>query len=259
MLGIFGARKTFFAGTASQRVALDEIDLDVRPGQFCVLIGSNGAGKSTLLNAIAGSLRIDTGRIAIDGTDVTAHPPERRASLVSRVFQDPMVGTAAVMTIEENLLLADLRAGPHRLRWGLTAARRSAWRDRLALLGLGLENRLGERVDRLSGGQRQAVSLIMAIRGSPKLLLLDEHTAALDPATAAAVMEATVRVVREEGLTTLMVTHNMQHAVDVGDRLIMMDAGRIRFSLDAAEKKALGVAGLIARFRQADDRIMLAV
>ena len=258
MLAISGLRKLYFAGTASQRTALDSVDLDLPKRSFCVVVGSNGAGKSTLLNAVAGAISVDGGRIGIDGRDVTREPPERRARVVSRVFQDPMVGTAAEMTVEENLLLAELRAGVRRLRWGLTAARRGRYRERLAVLGLGLEDRLSSRVDGLSGGQRQAVSLIMAICGGPKLLLLDEHTAALDPGTAALVMQATVRVVEEEHLTTLMVTHNMQHAIDFGDRLIMMEAGKVRFSFDAAEKAALTVPDLVARFRQKDDRILLA-
>ncbi len=258
MLAISGLRKLFFAGTASQRTALDGVDLDLPKRCFCVVVGSNGAGKSTLLNAVAGAFPTDAGRIAIDGQDMTKVPPEKRARVVSRVFQDPMIGTAAGMTVEENLLLAELRAGVRRLRWGLTETRRKRYRDRLAVLGLGLENRLAERVDLLSGGQRQAVSLIMAICGGPKLLLLDEHTAALDPATAALVMQATVRVVEEEHLTTLMVTHNMQHAIDFGDRLIMMEAGKIRFSFENKEKQDLTVANLVARFRQKDDRILLA-
>jgi putative tryptophan/tyrosine transport system ATP-binding protein len=258
MLDVVGLRKLFFPGTASQRVALDGLDLSLPSGSFCVVVGSNGAGKSTLLNAIAGTTSVDSGSIRIDGQDVARLPPERRAGQVSRVFQDPMTGTAAGMTIEENLLLAELRGGHRRLRWGLTAARRGRYRDRLAVLGLGLENRLTEHVDLLSGGQRQAVSLVMAICGNPRLLLLDEHTAALDPATAAAVMQATWQVVDEARLTTLMVTHNMQHAIDHGDRLIMLDAGRIRFDTTGDEKRLLTIPDLVARFRQKDDRVLLA-
>jgi putative ABC transport system ATP-binding protein len=258
VLEVAGLRKTFFAGTASQRVALDGVDLSLPKRCFCVVVGSNGAGKSTLLNAVAGAFSPDAGRISIDDQDVTKAAPEVRARVVSRVFQDPMIGTAADMTVEENLLLAELRAQKRRLRWGLTAARRRTYRDRLALLGLGLENRLSERVSLLSGGQRQAVSLAMAICGGPKLLLLDEHTAALDPGTAALVMQATVRVVEEEHLTTLMVTHNMQHAIDFGDRLVMMESGKIRFSFEGDEKQGLTVNSLVARFRQKDDRILLA-
>ena len=258
MLEIAGLRKLFFPGTASQRVALDDLSLSLPARSFCVVVGSNGAGKSTLLNAIAGTTGVDAGTVRIDGQDITAQPPERRARLVSRVFQDPMTGTAAGMTVEENLLLAELRGGHRRLRWGLTAARRRRYRERLAVLGLGLENRLADRVDLLSGGQRQAVSLIMAICGNPRLLLLDEHTAALDPATAALVMRATIQVVEEAHLTTLMVTHNMRHAIDHGDRLIMMDAGRIRFTEQGEAKARLTVPDLVARFRQQTDRILLA-
>ena len=258
MLEITGLRKLFFPGTASQRVALDDLSLSLPSRSFCIVVGSNGAGKSTLLNAIAGTMPVDAGSIRIDGQDITREPPEKRARLVSRVFQDPMTGTAPGMTVEENLLLAELRGGRRRLRWGLTAGRRRVYRERLALLGLGLENRLADRVDLLSGGQRQAVSLIMAICGNPRLLLLDEHTAALDPGTAALVMHATLQVVEEAHLTTLMVTHNMQHAIEHGDRLIMMDAGRIRFSAEGEEKRRLTVPDLVARFRQQTDRILLA-
>jgi len=258
VLEIKGLRKLFFAGSPSERVALDDLDLTLPARSFCVVVGSNGAGKSTLLNAIAGTQGVDGGSIRIDGQEVTRQKPERRARLVSRVFQDPMLGTAAGMSVEENLLLATLRGGHRRLRWGLTEARRRRFRDLLAMLGLGLENRLGDRVDLLSGGQRQAVSLIMAICGGPRVLLLDEHTAALDPATAALVMRATWQVVEQEHLTTLMVTHNMQHAIEHGDRLIMMEAGRIRFSAEGEEKRSLTVPDIIARFRQKDDRIMLA-
>jgi putative ABC transport system ATP-binding protein len=258
MLSVTGLRKRFFAGTPNERVALDGLDFDLKRGTFCVVIGSNGAGKSTLLNAIAGKFDPDGGSIAIDGEDVTHRPAWKRARLVARVFQDPMVGTAAGMTVEENLLLAELRAQPHRLRWGLTAARRAAYRDQLALLGLGLENRLADRIDLLSGGQRQAISLIMAVQGEPKLLLLDEHTAALDPLTAERVLAATLRVVRQRGLTTLMVTHNMQHAIDCGDALLMLDAGRVLMMATGEDKAKLGIADLIARFRHKEDRILLA-
>jgi len=258
MLAVTDLKKRFFPGTPNERVALDGLSLDLRAGAFCVVIGSNGAGKSTLLNAIAGKFSPDGGSIAIDGQDVTPEPAWKRARLVARVFQDPMTGTAAGMTVEENLLLAELRAKSHRLRWGLTATRRESYRAQLAILGLGLENRLSDRIDTLSGGQRQAVSLIMAVLGEPKLLLLDEHTAALDPLTAARVMEATLRVVEQRKLTTLMVTHNMQHAIDHGDTLLMMDAGRVQLLLRGEEKHAMSIDDLIARFRDKSDRILLA-
>ncbi|WP_341702683.1 ATP-binding cassette domain-containing protein [Ferrovibrio sp.] len=258
MLALTGLGKRFFPGTPNERVALDGVSLDLKAGSFCVVIGSNGAGKSTLLNAVAGKFPVDAGSIAIDGQDVTRDPAWRRARLVSRVFQDPMTGTAAGMTVAENLLLAELRARPHRLRWGLTAARRAAWRDQLAILGLGLEDRLDDTIDTLSGGQRQAVSLVMAVTGEPKLLLLDEHTAALDPLTAERVMSATIRVIAERKLTALMVTHNMQHAVDHGDTLLMMDAGRILLLMQGTEKSGIGIADLVARFRDKEDRILLA-
>jgi putative ABC transport system ATP-binding protein len=258
MLAIKGLRKVFLEGTPNARIALDGVDLTLSTGSFCVVIGSNGAGKSTLLNAIAGRFHVGPGRILLDGGDVGREALHRRARHIARVFQDPMTGTAPAMSVEENLLLAELRSGKRRLRIGLTAGRRARYRERLAMLKLGLEDRLADRVETLSGGQRQAVSLVMAVLTAPKLLLLDEHTAALDPVTAALVLEATVRVVEEARLTTLMVTHNMRHALDVGDRLVMMDQGRIRLSLSRAEKSGLSVEDLVARFRDKDDRILLA-
>jgi putative ABC transport system ATP-binding protein len=258
MLAINGLRKVFFQGTPNARVALGGVDLDLPQGAFCAVIGSNGAGKSTLLNAIAGQFLVGPSRILLDGEDIGREPLHRRARLIARVFQDPMVGTAPAMSVEENLLLAELRPAERRLRFGLTGARRAHYRERLSLLGLGLESRLGDRVETLSGGQRQAVSLIMAVLSTPKLLLLDEHTAALDPVTAALVLKATIRVVEEARLTTLMVTHNMRHAIDVGDRLVMMDQGRVRLSLSREEKSGLSVEELVARFRDKDDRILLA-
>jgi len=257
MLVINGLRKSYFADTPSERPALDGVDLTLADGTFCIVIGSNGAGKSTLLNAIAGQFPVGPGQILFDGRDIGRLALHRRARLMARVFQDPMTGTAPGMTLEENLLLAELRPDRRRLRWGLTAQRRTRWRDRLATLGLGLENRLADRIETLSGGQRQACSLVMAVMRRPQLLLLDEHTAALDPVTADLVMTATIRVVEESRITTLMVTHNMRHAVGAGDRLIMMDAGRIRVSLDGAEKRGVTVEDLVARFRAEDDRVLL--
>ncbi|MGA2126406.1 MAG: ATP-binding cassette domain-containing protein [Xanthobacteraceae bacterium] len=257
MLVINALKKSYFAGTPSERPALDGVDLTLADGTFCIVIGSNGAGKSTLLNAIAGQFPVGPGHILLDGRDIGRLALHRRARLMARVFQDPMTGTAPGMTLEENLLLAELRPDRRRLRWGLTAQRRTCWRDRLATLGLGLENRLADRIETLSGGQRQACSLVMAVLRQPQLLLLDEHTAALDPVTADLVMTATIRVVEESRITTLMVTHNMRHAVGAGDRLIMMDAGRIRVSLDGAEKRGVTIEDLVARFRAEDDRVLL--
>ena len=258
MLAVDGLRKTFFPGTPNARVALDGVTLSLEPGCFCVVIGSNGAGKSTLLNAIAGQFLVGPGEIMLDGEDIGREPLHLRARHIARVFQDPMTGTAPGMSVEENLLLAALRPEKRGLRFGLSGARRAHFRERLTLLGLGLENRLSDRVETLSGGQRQAVALVMAALAAPKLLLLDEHMAALDPVTAALVLQATVHVIEEAPLTTLMVTHNMRHALDLGDRLVMMDQGRVRLSLTRKEKAGLSVDDLVQRFREKDDRVLLA-
>ena len=258
MLEIRSARKVFYKGQADEKIALDDLDLRLETGEFGVVIGSNGAGKSSMLNAISGALVLDAGRIVINGDDVTAMPVHKRAMRLARVFQDPMKGTAASMTVAENMLLAELRASRRTLRRGLNPARLAAYRERLSLLGLGLENRLDTRVELLSGGQRQSLSLIMAVGGSPDLLLLDEHTAALDPRTADIVMQATVRAVEALKLTTLMVTHNMQHAVDYGDRVVMLDAGRVRLEISGEEKARTTVADLIGHFSVKTDRMLLA-
>ena len=258
MLELIEARRTFHAGTADERPALDGVNLTLTRGDFCVVIGSNGAGKTTLLNAIAGAVRLDAGAVRIDNVDVTRDGVERRAAAIARVFQDPMLGTAAAMTVEENLVLAELRGSRPSFRAALTPARRAAYRDRLASLGLGLETRLGAKVGQLSGGQRQALALLMASLVAPKLLLLDEHTAALDPRTAAIVLDATVRLVSESGLTALMVTHNMRHAIDLGNRLAMMERGKIKLMLSGDEKQRMSVEDLVARFDVADDKILLA-
>jgi putative tryptophan/tyrosine transport system ATP-binding protein len=258
MIQVRDARKVFNAGTADARTALDGVSLALADGEFAVLIGSNGAGKSTLLNAIAGTVPLDSGSIHIDGTDVTRQSVERRAARIARVFQDPMAGTAASMTVEENLLLAALRGVPARLRWGLTASRRSVYRERLAELGLGLENRLGVKVGLLSGGQRQALALVMAVLHTPDVLLLDEHTAALDPRTAALVLSATVHVIARDRLTAVMVTHNMNHAIACGTVIVMMDEGRIKLTLADEAKRSATVPDLVARFGEADDKILLA-
>jgi putative ABC transport system ATP-binding protein len=258
MLRIEGARRVFHAGTPDARAALDGVTLEIAKGGFAVVIGSNGAGKSTLLNAIAGSLRLDEGSIRIDGVDVTAQPEHRRAALVSRVLQDPMQGTLPSLTVEENLVLAELRSAGRSFARAVTDARRRRYAERLAQFGLGLETRLGARAGLLSGGQRQVLSLAMATMGAPRVLLLDEHAAALDPKTAEVVMQATLAAVSQSGLTTLMVTHNMQHAIDYGDRLLMMDAGRVRLDVAGGEKARLTVETLVARFRLADDKMLLA-
>lgn len=257
MILIEAARKVFNKGTPDARAALDGIDLKVAPGDFVVVIGSNGAGKSTLLGAIAGAVMLDEGKVTIDGKDVTREPTEKRARLIARVFQDPMAGTAAPMTVEENLLLADLRNRKPGFGRALTAGRRERWRDALARFGLGLENRLSDKVELLSGGQRQSLALAMAVLNPPRVLLLDEHTAALDPRTAAIVLEHTVRAIAEHNLTALMVTHNMRQALEVGSHLVMMEAGRVKLTLGPDAKARSSVEDLIARFETADDKILL--
>lgn len=263
MLDIERISKTFNPNTVNQKVALDHLSLTLRDGDFVTVIGGNGAGKSTMLNAVAGVFAVDEGRIRIDGTDVTRLPEHRRAAYIGRVFQDPMMGTAASMGIEENLALA-LRRGQRRgLRWGITGKERELYRELLAGLGLGLEQRLTTKVGLLSGGQRQALTLLMATLKKPKLLLLDEHTAALDPKTAANVLDSTERIVGHEGLTTLMITHNMKDAIAHGNRLVMLYEGRIVIDVDGEEKKKLTVEKLLARFSQAsgsdeaDDKLLL--
>lgn len=257
MLEIEIARKVFYRGKPDEKVALNGLNLHLKTGEFAVVIGSNGAGKSSMLNAVSGSLRLDSGRVVVNGGDVTDWPVHRRALHIARVFQDPMLGTAASMTVAENMLLADLRGKPRRLARGLTVARRTDFRERIAVLGLGLENRLDTPVELLSGGQRQSLSLVMAVSRSPDLLLLDEHTAALDPRTADIVMTATVRAIDAFGLTALMVTHNMQHAVDHGTRVIMMDAGRVRLDISGAEKTGITVPDLIEHFAVKSDHMLL--
>ena len=258
MIEIGGARKLFHRGTPDERAALDGVSLQLADASFAVVIGSNGSGKSTLLNAIAGALELDAGSIRIDGEDVTRWPQLRRAALIARVVQDPMLGTLAALSIEENLALAEMRTLGRGLAPALTPARRERHAALLARFGLGLESRMGARVGLLSGGQRQALALAMAVMHAPRVLLLDEHAAALDPRTADLVMQATLAAVSAAGLTTLMVTHNMQHAIRYGDRLLMMDAGRIRFDVGGAEKRSLTVEALVERFHLADDRMLLA-
>ncbi len=257
MLKISQANKTFFPGTPDERRAINQLDLHLKPGDFAAVIGSNGAGKSSLLNAVAGKVSLDSGTLELDGINLRKLPVHKRASLIARVFQDPMMGTAPGMSVEENMLLAETRARKRRLSWWKNSKRKQEFRDRLAVLGLGLEDRMETRVDLLSGGQRQSVSLVMAVSHKPKLLLLDEHTAALDPKTAALVMDATIKAVDAFSLTTLMVTHNMQHAIDYGNRLLMMDSGRVKMNMAAEEKADLTVGELVKRFHLTDDKILL--
>ncbi len=258
MLEVSNARKVFYRGKPDEKIALNDLSLKLGTGEFGIIIGSNGAGKSTMLNAVSGALPLDSGSVVVGNQDVTNLPVHKRAAIITRVFQDPMKGTAASMTIAENMLLAELRDKTRRLRPGLTAARREKYREHLSVLGLGLEDRLDARMDLLSGGQRQSVSLVMAVSTSPQLLLLDEHTAALDPRTADLVMTATVKAVEAFKLTVLMVTHNMQHAIDYGHRVFMLDAGRVKLEIGPDEKKGLTVPDLISHFSTKTDRMLLA-
>lgn len=263
MLDIKEISKTFNPGTVNEKTALDGLSLHLNEGDFVTVIGGNGAGKSTLLNAVAGVWSVDSGRIEIDGTDVTRLPEHKRAKYLGRVFQDPMTGTAATMQIEENMALAARRGKIRFLGSGITAKEREFYRDQLKILDLGLEDRLTSKVGLLSGGQRQALTLLMATLKKPQLLLLDEHTAALDPKTAAKVLETTERIVTRGHLTTLMITHNMKDAIVHGNRLVMMNSGQIIFDVAGEEKKKLTVADLLQKFEEAsggkfaNDRMLL--
>ena len=248
MLKIKNLYKTFNAGTINEKQALSGLNLTLAPGEFVTVIGGNGAGKSTMLNAISGVWKPDYGTIEIDGVDVTNLPAYKRAALLCRVFQDPMKGTAPDMEIAENLAIADRRGKKRKLIWGCTRSDREKYKVLLSQLELGLEDRLSTKVGLLSGGQRQAVTLLMAALNKPKLLLLDEHTAALDPKTAAKVLEITDRLVRENGLTTLMVTHNMHDAIAYGNRLIMMHEGHVVVDVSGEEKKHLTIGQLLQLF-----------
>lgn len=242
--------KTFNPGTINEKIALSDLSLHLKPGDFVTVIGGNGAGKSTMLNAIAGVWAVDSGRIILDGEDITALPEHKRAKLIGRVFQDPMMGTAPNMQLEENLALA-LRRGQRRgLSWGVTKAERDIYRKKLKSLNLGLEDRMTVKVGLLSGGQRQALTLLMASLQKPKLLLLDEHTAALDPSTAAKVLELSDRIVAENQLTAMMITHNMSDAIRHGNRLIMMNEGSIILDISGEEKKKLTKQMLMEKFAQ---------
>ena len=263
MLEIRNITKTFNPGTVNEKVALNDLSLTLKDGDFVTVIGGNGAGKSTLLNAISGVWKPDCGSITIDGNDITNMPEHKRAKFLGRVFQDPLMGTAAGMMIEENLALANRRGKKRGLRWGITNVERAEYVKMLSSLDLGLENRLTSKVGLLSGGQRQAVTLLMASLNQPKLLLLDEHTAALDPKTAAKVLEITDRIVTENKLTTVMITHNMKDAIAHGNRLIMMHEGRVIVDVEGEEKKKLTVEDLLGLFTKASgkefasDRAML--
>ncbi len=263
MLEIINIHKTFNAGTINEKHALQGVSLHLNPGDFVTVIGGNGAGKSTLMNSVSGAYPVDEGKILIDGVDVTHLPEYKRAKYIGRVFQDPMMGTAATMQIEENLALAARRGKPRTLRPGITKKERKFYKEQLATLGLGLEDRMTAKVGLLSGGQRQALTLLMAALQKPKLLLLDEHTAALDPKTAAKVLETTQKIVEKDNLTTLMITHNMRDAIAYGNRLIMMYNGRIVVDVSGEEKKQLTVEQLLNLFSkasgsdEADDKLLL--
>ena len=263
MLKIENVYKTFHAGTVNEKVALQGLNLHLKEGDFVTVIGGNGAGKSTMLNAVTGVFGMDSGKVLIDGVDVTHLPEYKRAKFIGRVFQDPMMGTAATMQIEENLALAARRGKPRTLRIGISKAEREEYKEKLKILDLGLEDRMTAKVGLLSGGQRQALTLLMATLQKPKLLLLDEHTAALDPKTAAKVLDATQKIVEKDHLTTLMITHNMRDAIAYGNRLIMMYNGHIVVDVSGEEKKNLTVEQLLNLFSQAsgsdevDDKLVL--
>ena len=263
MLNINHIAKTFNPGTITEKRALTDVDLKLNEGDFVTIIGGNGAGKSTTLNAVAGVFTVDKGTIEVDGVDVTRLPEFKRAKYLGRVFQDPMTGTAATMNIEENMALAMRRGEKRTLRWGISNMERDMYRELLRTLGLGLEDRMSSKVGLLSGGQRQALTLLMAALRTPKLLLLDEHTAALDPKTAAKVLELTEKIVAEQKLTAMMVTHNMKDAIAMGNRLIMMNAGRVVVDVRGEEKKKLTREDLMQLFEKAagqeiaNDRMLL--
>ena len=263
MLEIQNIHKTFNPGTINEKVALNGVNLNLNLGDFVTIIGGNGAGKSTTLNAIAGVWSVDEGKIIIDGVDITKLSEHKRALYLGRVFQDPMTGTAATMSIEENMAIAARRGERRGLGWGITKKERERYKEALKELDLGLEDRLSSKVGLLSGGQRQAITLLMASLKKPKLLLLDEHTAALDPKTAAKVLAISDKIIQEHQLTAMMVTHNMKDAIAHGNRLIMMHEGKIIYDVSGEEKKNLKVADLLAKFEEvsggefANDRMML--
>ena len=263
MLKISNISKTFNPGTVNEKNALNNVSLTLENGDFVTVIGGNGAGKSTLLNAVSGSWLVDEGSIKIDGVEVSRMPEYKRAKYIGRVFQDPMMGTAATMQIEENLALAFRRGKKRTLRRGITASEREEYKQLLKILDLGLEERLTSKVGLLSGGQRQALTLLMATLQKPNLLLLDEHTAALDPKTAAKVLHSTKKIIQKDSLTTLMITHNMRDAIAYGNRLIMLYEGKIVVDISGEEKKKLHVKDLLEMFEKASgsdmasDRMLL--
>lgn len=263
MLLIHNVSKKFNRGTINEKLALDRVNLELLSGDFVTVIGSNGAGKTTLLNSVAGNFFVDNGQILIDESDISRLPQHKRAVYISRVFQDPMLGTASTMTIEENMVMALQRGEPRRLRKAIGLRERNRFREELAKLGLGLENRLTTRVNLLSGGQRQALTLLMATLKEPKLLLLDEHTAALDPKTAEKVMNLTCQMAEGHHLTTLMITHNLHHALSFGNRTIMMHEGRIILDIKGPERTEMTINRLLTMFEEAsgapmdNDRIIL--
>lgn len=264
MLKIIDIHKTFNPGTINEKVALNGVNLHLNPGDFCTIIGGNGAGKSTTLNAVAGVWPVDQGVIVLDGQNITGVPEHKRAAYLGRVFQDPMTGTAATMEIQENLALAARRGKCRTLGWGITKQEKEKYHELLKILDLGLENRLTAKVGLLSGGQRQALTLLMATLQQPKLLLLDEHTAALDPKTAEKVLRVTDQIVSNNNLTALMVTHNMKDAITHGNRLVMMHEGRVILDIKGEEKIKLTVADLMHKFEVvsgkefSDDKAILA-
>ena len=257
MLDIQHISKTFNVGTVNEKRAVTDLSLHLDKGDFVTVIGSNGAGKSTLFNAIAGSFYVDEGRILLNGKDITFTREHDRSRVIGRLFQDPLRGTAPHMSIEENLALAYLRAAHGNPFSRITAKDRELFRAQLAQLDMGLEDRLGQPVGLLSGGQRQALTLLMATMVPPELLLLDEHTAALDPKTADKVLQITEEIVARDNLTTMMVTHNMKHAIQYGNRLIMMDSGRVVVDIKGEEKKHLSVRDLLEKFNIENDRMLL--
>jgi putative tryptophan/tyrosine transport system ATP-binding protein len=248
MVTLQSLKKIFNRNTIDEKIAINGVELEIKEGEFVTIIGSNGAGKTTLLNLIAGTYLPDEGKILIHDNDVTSLPEYRRAKYLGRLFQNPSTGTASTMTIEENLSMAELRGKRRGLTWGVTKRQRERYRDLLKILELGLEDRLRDRVSLLSGGQRQCLTLLMVTLSLPKLLLLDEHTASLDPKTADKVMNLTDRIIRENNLTTMMITHNMHQAIHFGDRMIMLHEGKIQFNLIGDEKKQMTIEEVVKRF-----------
>ena len=258
MLSLINISKTFNPGTVNEKKALSGLNLELAEGDFASIVGSNGAGKSTMFNAITGAFFVDEGHVILDGEDITFQREHLRSKVIGHLFQDPLLGTAPHMTIEENLALAYLRASTERHRYfsRITAANKKSFREHLALLNMGLEDRMTQPVGLLSGGQRQALTLLMATVVTPKLLLLDEHTAALDPATAEKVLELTKQIISERKITCLMVTHNMHQALELGNRTLMMDSGRIVFDVQGEERAKLTVEDLLEKFRQNAGRML---